>query len=108
DTVQAIDAAGTTAFDEPTGIAFTEDGSKAYVALSSRDAIAVINASTRAVTGSIKVRAQEPRAIAVRNGRLHVAAFESGNQSELSACPSTTFPNFRSGSPPQCTLGALD
>ena len=107
DTIQAIDGAGVSRFDEPAGIAFTGDGAKAYVALSSRDAIAVINADTRTVTGSIKVRAQDPRAIAVRNGRLYVAAFESGNRSELSACP-TGSPPFLSGSPPQCTLGALD
>ncbi len=107
DTIQAIDAAGVTRFDEPAGIAFTADGAKAYVALSSRDSIAVVDAGTRAVTDSIKVRAQDPRAIAVRNGRLYVAAFESGNQSELSACPTGTNP-FISGSPPQCTLGALE
>jgi len=52
------------------------------------------------VTGRINVRAQEPRAIAVRNGLLYVAAFESGNQSELSACP------LASGS--LCTLGLTD
>jgi YVTN family beta-propeller protein len=86
DTIQSINAQGVTSFDEPLGIAFTADGSKAYVALTSRDAIAVINANTRVVTGAIKVRAQEPRALAVRNGLLYVASFESGNQSELSVC----------------------
>jgi len=86
DTIQSVDAQGVTAFDEPVGIAFTADGSKAYVALSSRDTIAVIDAATRTVTGSIKVRSQEPRAIAVRNGLLYVASFESGNKSELSDC----------------------
>jgi YVTN family beta-propeller protein len=109
DTVQSVDAAGVTRFDEPAGIAFTADGAKAYVALSSTDRIAVIDANARTVSGTIRVRAQEPRAIAVRNGRLYVAAFESGNQSQLSACPSTSPTNrFTSGSPPQCTLGALD
>jgi YVTN family beta-propeller protein len=87
DTVQRITPAGATDFDEPAGIAFTEDGARAFVALSSTDRIAVIDAASREVTGNIKVRAQDPRAIAVRNGRLYVAAFESGNQSELSACP---------------------
>jgi DNA-binding beta-propeller fold protein YncE len=86
DTIQSIDAQGVTAFDEPLGIAFTADGAKAFVALTSRDAIAVIDATARTVTGSIKVRAQEPRAIAVRNGLLYVASFQSGNQSELSVC----------------------
>lgn len=101
DTLQRITPAGTTDFDEPTGIAFSEDGTRAFVALSSTDRIAVIDAVTRAVTGNIKVRAQDPRAIAVRNGRLYVAAFESGNQSELSACPN-------GGAPPQCTLAIGD
>ena len=99
DVVQSFDAQGVTSFDEPAGIAFSADGSQAFVALSSRDEIAVIDADSRAVTGRIPVRAQDPRAIAVRNGLLYVAAFESGNRSELSACP-------LGGTPPQCTLGA--
>jgi len=86
DTIQAVDGQGVTQFDEPSGIAFTADGAKAYVALSSQNRIAVIAAATRTVTGSINVRAQEPRAIAVRNGLLYVAAFEGGNQTELSLC----------------------
>jgi len=86
DTIQALDAQGVSSFDEPLGIAFTADGAKAYVALSSRDEIAVIDAAARTVTGRIKVRAQDPRAIAVRNGLLYVASFESGNQGELSHC----------------------
>jgi YVTN family beta-propeller protein len=104
DTIQSIDAQGVTAFDEPLGIAFTADGAKAYVALSSRDAIAVIDANARTVTGSIKVRAQEPRAIAVRNGLLYVAAFESGNQSELSDCGTAGDTNAST----PCTLSLND
>jgi YVTN family beta-propeller protein len=86
DTVQDLDAAGRTAFDEPLGIAFSETGQKAFVALSSRNQIAVIDPNARTVTSRINVRAQEPRAIRVRNGLLYVAAFESGNQTQLGLC----------------------
>ncbi|MCX5739695.1 MAG: hypothetical protein NTZ61_14610 [Proteobacteria bacterium] len=86
DTIQSVDAQGVTLFDEPVGIAFTADGLKAFVALSSRNQIAVIDPVTRTVTSRLNVRAQEPRAIAVRNGLLYVIAEESGNRTELSAC----------------------
>jgi len=97
DTIQALDANGVTQLDEPVGIAFASNA-KAYVALSSRNRIAVVDVATRAITKFIEITAQEPRAIAVRNGRLYVAAFESGNKSQLSACGTI------SPSPP-CTLG---
>jgi YVTN family beta-propeller protein len=85
-TVQDFDqATRSTRFDEPVGIAFSDD-SKAYVALSSSDRIAVIDVDTRAVTGHLDIGAQEPRALTVRDGRLYVVAFESGNQTELSGC----------------------
>ena len=104
ETIQALDVNGSTLFDEPVGIAFDDTGlDKAYVALSSRNQIAVIDTTTYTVTGFIDVRAQEPRAIAVRNGLLYVPSFESGNQSELSACFATT-----AFSAPQCTLDVLD
>jgi YVTN family beta-propeller protein len=86
DTIQSVDVQGVTLFDEPSGIAFTADGSKAFVALSSRNQIAVIDPTTRTVTSRLTVRAQEPRAIAVRNGLLYVTSTESGNRSELSNC----------------------
>jgi YVTN family beta-propeller protein len=102
-TIQSIDANGVTQFDEPVGIAFASN-SKAYVALSSRNRIAVVNASTYQVTGSIAINAQDPRAITVRNGMLYVAAFESSNQTELSVCPEDV--PGPSGS--QCTLDIND
>jgi YVTN family beta-propeller protein len=104
DTIQAIDAQGVTQFDEPSGIAFTADGAKGFVALSSQNRIAVIDAAARSVTGSINVRAQEPRAIAVRNGLLYVAAFESGNGSELSLCGDAGDTNASTA----CTLNLQD
>jgi YVTN family beta-propeller protein len=85
ETIQSLDANGVTELDEPVGVAFASN-SKAYVAVSSRNRIAVIDATNYAVTGFLQLTAQEPRAIAVRNGKLYVAAFESGNRSQLSAC----------------------
>jgi YVTN family beta-propeller protein len=76
-----------TRFDEPVGIAFAETddtATKAYVALSSENQIAIIDVASRSVTGRLQIPAQDPRAIAVRNGRLYVAAFESHNQTQLS------------------------
>ncbi|RIL06462.1 MAG: hypothetical protein DCC71_06550 [Proteobacteria bacterium] len=97
ETVDAVDANGVTAFDEPVGIAFASSA-KAYVALSSRNRIAIVDAAAYAVAGQLPIPAQDPRALAVRGGRLYVAAFESGNQSELSVCA------FANGTP-QCTFG---
>lgn len=102
-TIQDIDANGVSQFDEPVGIAFASDA-KAYVALSSRNDIAIVDATSYEVTGRIQITAQEPRAIAVRGGKLYVAAFESSNQTELSACPGVT--PGPSGS--QCTLDTND
>jgi DNA-binding beta-propeller fold protein YncE len=99
ETIQAIDAANLISdFDEPVGIAFANNA-KAYVALSSRNQIAIVDANGYAVTGFLAINAQEPRAMRVRDGRLFVPAFESGNRSELSSC---------AGAPvagdPQCTF----
>ncbi|MBW2546617.1 MAG: hypothetical protein JRE82_05165 [Deltaproteobacteria bacterium] len=96
-TIQAYDEEGmVTDFDEPSGIAFANDD-KAYVALSSRNFIAVVDVASRTVTNQIKVNAQEPRALTVRDGRLYVLPFESGNQTELSGC-------FANSSNPDCTF----
>lgn len=72
-----------TAFDEPMGIAFANN-EKAYVALSSNDEIAVIDVTSRAVTKRLKITAQDPRAIAVADGKLYVLPFESNNKTQLS------------------------
>lgn len=74
-----------TRFDEPVGIAFANDA-KAYVALSPANRVAIVDVSRRVVTGHLPIRAQEPRALAVRGGRLYVIPFESNNQSQLSGC----------------------
>jgi YVTN family beta-propeller protein len=89
ETVQDIDGNGSTDFDEPVGIAFV-DNTKAFVALSSRNQVVNVNqgfGGQNIGLAPLNITAQDPRAIAVRNGRLYVTAFESGNQSEVSACP---------------------
>ena len=85
-TVQAVDDANlSTDFDEPVGIAFA-DNDKAYVALGPANEIAVVDVQTRGVDKRLPIRAQDPRAIAVRGERLYVVAFESGNKTQLSGC----------------------
>ena len=83
-TIQKFDhSTKSTRFDEPVGIAFASN-EKAYVALSSENKIAVINVATRQVEKRLHINAQDPRAIAVRNGRLYVLPFESNNKTQLS------------------------
>ena len=83
-TIQEMDLEKkTTRFDEPVGIAFASN-EKAYVALSSNNEIAVINVKKRRVTKRIKITAQEPRAIRVKNDKLYVIPFESNNRTQLS------------------------
>ena len=83
-TVQDIDPkTKATRFDEPMGIAFANDR-KAYVALSSENKIAVVDVVSRKVTKGLPIRAQDPRAIIVRNGKLYVLPFESNNKTQLS------------------------
>ena len=72
-----------TEFDEPVSIAFA-DNLKAYVALSSENRIAVIDVASRKVTKTLRITAQDPRAIVVRNERLYVIPFESNNRTQLS------------------------
>ena len=83
-TIQEFDSkTKATRFDEPVGIAFA-GSDKAYVALSSENEIAVVDVKTRAITNRLKIAAQEPRAIVVRNERLYVVPFESNNKTQLS------------------------
>ena len=72
-------------FDEPTGIAFAND-EKAYVTLSPRNEVAVIDVASREVTGRLEIPAQDPRGIAVHGDKLFVIPFESNNQTQLSGC----------------------
>jgi YVTN family beta-propeller protein len=85
-TIQDLDpVTRATRFDEPVGIAFASN-SKAYVALSSENQVAAIDVATRSVTNRLSITAQDPRAIAVRDGRLYVVPFESNNQTQISGC----------------------
>ena len=83
-TVQDFDpTTRATRFDEPVGIAFANN-QKAYVALSSENAIAVVNVTNRRITRRLTITAQDPRAITVRGNRLYVIPFESNNKTQLS------------------------
>ena len=83
-TIQEIDLKRkSTRFDEPVGIAFAGN-KKAYVALSSNNRIAVIDVLARKIIKHLKIPAQEPRALRVRNGKLYVIPFESNNKTQLS------------------------
>ncbi|MCR9197744.1 MAG: ankyrin repeat domain-containing protein [Planctomycetaceae bacterium] len=83
-TVQQFDRTSkATTFDEPVGIAFAGN-SKAYVALSSENQIAIVDVEQRKITGRLRIPAQDPRAIVVRGDRLYVLPFESNNQTQLS------------------------
>ncbi len=72
-----------TLFDEPVGIAFAGN-QKAYVALSSENEIAVIDVNQRSIVNRLRIPAQDPRAIVVRNKKLYVLPFESNNKTQLS------------------------
>ena len=85
-TIQVFDEeTKSTRFDEPVSISFASD-EKAYIALSSTNEIAVVDVPTRAVTDRLTITAQDPRAMAVRDGRLYVIPFESNNQTGVSGC----------------------
>ena len=101
-TVQAF-TDGVTRFDEPVGIAFASDA-KAYVALSSRNEIAVVDVASRAVTRWIEVEGQDPRVLKVHGDRLFVIPFESGNQTQLSGCFGAVVDPVRT---PWCTYDAV-
>ena len=72
-----------TRFDEPVGVVFA-DNKKAYVSLSSQNQIAVIDVESRSITKRLRIPAQDPRGMVVRNGFLYVIPFESNNQTQLS------------------------
>ena len=110
DTVQSMDSRFVTTFDEPVGIAFASS-QKAYVALSSRNQVAVVDVPSRTVSKFLPITAQDPRAIAVADGKLFVTAFESNNQTSISACPLYWVPFigvFELFPVELCTLDVLD
>lgn len=88
-TIQAIDADGVTQTDEPVGIAFASP-SRAFVSLDQPNQVIAldIDAQGRATIADqrIPITAQAPRALTVEGGKLYVASFESGNQTEFPTC----------------------
>ncbi len=98
-TLQELDGDGVTTTDEPVGIAF-HGSSQAFVSLDRPNQIVKLTEaggvwSIAARTPTITVgaappagafTAQAPRAIAAAGGRVFVASFESGNQSEFPSC----------------------
>ncbi len=94
--------AGISRFGEPAQVAFNAAGTRAFVALSEMNQVAIIDAQAHTILSRIdlngslslpsgeKVILEDPRALTIlANGRfLAVAAFESGNRSE------TQFPPF--------------
>ncbi len=84
-TIQDVDDQLATRFDEPVGIAFASN-EKAYVALSTLNEVAIIDATLYAIVSRLNIRAQDPRALTVQGNWLYVIPFESNNQTQLSGC----------------------
>jgi hypothetical protein len=108
-TLQDLDGNGVTTTDEPVGVAF--DGpTRAFVTLDNPNQVIGIefDGSGNATISEDRatVTAQAPRAVTVSNGRVYVAAFESGNQSEFPSCgptdPADYDPNGHGGDGTGC------
>lgn len=88
-TLQELDAEGVTLTDEPTGIVFASP-TRAFVTLDQPNQVVVLDVdpSGRASIHPTRlaITAQAPRSLAVANGKLYVAPFESGNQTEFPTC----------------------
>ena len=87
--------------DEPASVAFSPDGSTAYVTLSRPDELAIVDAGTRVVTERVSLataphfNGQDPRAIVVAPGdsTVYVTLFESGNRTRGAALPPDESPD---------------
>ena len=88
-TIQELDANGVTLTDEPVSIEFAS-ASRAFVTLDQPNQVLVldIDAQGRATINPTRlaITAQAPRALSVSGGKLFVAPFESGNQTEFPTC----------------------
>ena len=102
-TIQGIDpVTGVSTTDEPVGVVFAGP-SRAFVALDNPNEILVIDVDTSG-RGTIRperlaITAQAPRALAVADGNLYVAAFESGNQTEFPSCDGEDTRGMTEGDP---------
>jgi DNA-binding beta-propeller fold protein YncE len=89
DTIQELDASGVTQSDAPVGVAFAGP-TRAFVTLDDANQVLVIDTapdgSSPAISARLAIPAQAPRALAVADGKLFVAAFESENQTEFPSC----------------------
>jgi len=124
-TVQELDANGVAVLDEPVGVTF-HGNAEAFVTLDNPNQILklepdglgrwsitrrtpLVQAGSAPAAGAFT--AQAPRAIAAANGRVYVASFESGNQSEFPSCaagePENYDPNGAGGLGTGCEF-ALD
>jgi YVTN family beta-propeller protein len=89
-TVQDVDpATGVTRTDEPTGVVFAGPD-LAFVTLDQTNQVLALHLDAAGQVTidptRLGIAAQAPRALAASEGRLYVAAFESGNQTELPTC----------------------
>lgn len=71
--------------DEPCDVVVAGPASRAFVTCSQVNKVVVINYNTGAVTSTIKVLGEDPRALAVSpdKTKVYAAVFESGNKSTL-------------------------
>ncbi|RIL07351.1 MAG: hypothetical protein DCC71_03305 [Proteobacteria bacterium] len=88
-TLQELDPNGVTLTDEPVAIVFATP-ERAFVTLDQPNQVLVldVDANGRASIqpNRLAIAAQAPRALAVAGGKLYVAPFESGNQTEFPSC----------------------
>lgn len=93
-TIQGLDAEGVTTTDEPVGIAFSGPD-RAFVTLDQPNQVLVLDVDAQGKASihpeRLPVTAQAPRALAARDGNVYVIPFESGNQTEFSACGPNDF-----------------
>ncbi len=94
-TVQVIGADGVTQTNEPTGVAFSGPG-RAFVTLDHPNEVLVLDVDAAGQVTvhptRLAITAQGPRAIAAAGGKVYVAAFESGNQTEFPTCDAANDP----------------
>jgi len=88
-TIQQLDSDGVTRTNEPVSIAFAGP-SRAFVTLDEPNQVLVLeidsNGHASISPTRLAITAQAPRGLAVAGGKLFVASFESGNQTEFPTC----------------------